>query len=197
MTDYLFLDYEQWGDLLKRLVIQLKVLAERSSIYKFTHIYGPPRGAWPIIAHLSHHFEDMQVIYDYEQFLDNDVGDNQNLLFIDDIIDTGKTAKSFLEHCEMIIEYHPTFQYKLCSVYYKPRSIVKPHLYYKEVDDETWVVFPWEDCKNCEYERVQFENRRKKELAIKTGKPVLMAGQISAADRLMWESFLNVSDEQE
>lgn len=193
MPDYLFLDYVTFGRIMEGMVAQLKRLAKTSGVYKFTHMYAPPRGGWPIIVHLSHHFKDIEVIYDYEQFLDHNVGDNQNLLFVDDIIDTGKTVRSFLGDCEKIIEYHPTFQYKTCSIYYKPRTLIRPDIYMQEVNNETWVVFPWECTEECSYQKTEFELRRKKELAIESGKPVITSLQKNTdeGDQIIWKSFLN------
>lgn len=193
MPDYLFLDYVTFGRIMEGMVAQLKRLAKTSGVYKFTHMYAPPRGGWPIIVHLSHHFKDIEVIYDYKQFLDHNVGDNQNLLFVDDIIDTGKTVRSFLGDCEKIIEYHPTFQYKTCSIYYKPRTLIRPDIYMQEVNNETWVVFPWECTEECSYQKTEFELRRKKELAIESGKPVITSLQKNTdeGDQIIWKSFLN------
>lgn len=197
MPDFMFLEYSTFGRIMEGLVAQLNRLSKKSGIYQFTHMFSPPRGGWPILVHLSHHFKDIEIIYDYENFLNHDVRDNQNVLFVDDIMDTGKTAQNFLKDCEKIIEYHPTFQYKTCSIYYKPRTIIRPDIYMQEVPDDTWVVFPWECTKECEYDKVSYEFSRKKELAMKTGEPIITSEQkpknkeLSNEEKTIWDSFLH------
>lgn len=190
MTEYMFIDYKMWGDIMNGLVSQLKRLKKMSGIYDFTHVYAPPRGGLPIAVHLSHHlnidmieFIDLNYPPDYFEATDN-------LLVIDDVVDTGKTFKDIKGMLDDIIEETPTFQYKLASIHYKPRAIIKPEIYLQEVPNDTWIVYPFETCEGCEYERTEFQLRRKRELAIETGKPVITANQIPEQDKQIWQSFL-------
>jgi len=57
-------------------------------------------------------------------------GDTNDILVVDDLVDTGKTIKGLLQDTAVI--------------FYKPRSIVKPTFYVTEVPNDEWIVFPWE-----------------------------------------------------
>jgi hypoxanthine phosphoribosyltransferase len=60
------------------------------------------------------------------------------VLVADEVADTGKSLKLVKEH---IIQEGAT-EVRIATVYYKPRSIVKPDYYEKETS--RWIVFPWE-----------------------------------------------------
>jgi hypoxanthine phosphoribosyltransferase len=181
MTEYMFIDYKMWGDIMDGLVAQLNRLKKMSGVYDFTHVYAPPRGGFPIAVHLSHHLNlqmieviDLNYPPDYFEAKDN-------LLVIDDIVDTGKTFKDIKEMLDHIIEETPTFQYKLAAVHYKPRAIIKPEIYLQEVPNETWIVYPWESCEDCEKERENFRERRQ----------INTTQRMAKQDQLIWKSFLH------
>ncbi len=63
------------------------------------------------------------------------------LLLVDDIADTGKTLKKVaaqlaMAHGERVLT---------CTVFYKPRSVVKPDFYVREIGNDKWVVFGYEE----------------------------------------------------
>lgn len=97
---------------------------------KFHYIYAIPRGGLVIGVWLSHRL-NIPLVSDHNS-LSYIAGP---ILVVDDIADTGKT----------LLKYQQS-RYKLATLYYKKRSIVKPHFYAEET--ENWIVFPWE----CEEE---------------------------------------------
>lgn len=203
MPEYMFVDYRLFGDIMDGMVAQLRRMAKMSGVYQFTHMYAPPRGGWPVSTHLSHHFPDITIVHHIADFFAYSVPENSNILFVDDIVDTGKTLKEFYNNCEQFLEKHPTLQYKSAALYYKPRTIIKPEIYMQEVPDDTWVVFPWEDVSQIEDDRLEFAERRLLEVrdkAIKTGVPIITAKQgsdpASEEDKQIWSSFLNVDEEK-
>jgi xanthine phosphoribosyltransferase len=63
------------------------------------------------------------------------IGQGEGVLVIDDLVDTGATArfiKDLLPNCT------------LATVYAKPKGQHIPDFYEKEVPQETWVFFPWD-----------------------------------------------------
>jgi hypoxanthine phosphoribosyltransferase len=67
---------------------------------------------------------------------------SHRILIIDDIADSGKT----IHKCKM---HHPSFNdaefVKVCTLQYKPKSsIVKPDYYAQVIDDDTWIVYPYD-----------------------------------------------------
>lgn len=72
------------------------------------------------------------------------------ILLVDDIADTGKTIEAVLEKLKKI-----TDNVKVCTIAYKPHSAVKPDFYSYMVDNDTWVVFEYEEQET----RKAFEKR--------------------------------------
>ncbi len=62
------------------------------------------------------------------------------ILLVDDIADTGKTIEAVMEKLKKYTE-----NIKVCTLAYKPHSIVKPDFYSHTIDNDTWVVFEYEE----------------------------------------------------
>ena len=58
---------------------------------------------------------------------------DKKILVVDDLIDEGRTLKSFAVYPH----------YRFAVLYKKPWSPIEPHYYIGETED--WIVFPWED----------------------------------------------------
>lgn len=183
MPEYLFIDYKTWGDIMDGLVSHLKRLKQKSGIYDFTHVYAPPRGGLPIAVHLSHHLDLIQIM-DLDPYVGREIKPDHNILIIDDVVDTGKTYNEIRKVMELIIESLPTFQYKFASIHYKPRAIIKPDIYMQEVHNDVWVVYPFENCEECEKEKEDFRDRRQLNATQKMEKQ----------DQIIWRSFLGTKD---
>ena len=61
--------------------------------------------------------------------------DGQNVLLIDDLVDTGRTAKAVRRY---IPEAH------FATVYVKPAGRPMVDTYVTEVSQDTWIFFPWD-----------------------------------------------------
>jgi energy-coupling factor transport system ATP-binding protein len=75
---------------------------------------------------------------------------NNYILLVDDIADTGKTIEAVMEKLKKI-----TQNIKVCTIAYKPHSSIKPDFYSYIVDNDTWVVFEYEEQET----RRSFEKR--------------------------------------
>lgn len=64
------------------------------------------------------------------------IKDGEGWVFIDDLVDTGQTAK-------LLKKRYP--KAKLAVVYAKPEGKTNADFYIKLVEQETWLVFPWEN----------------------------------------------------
>jgi xanthine phosphoribosyltransferase len=62
-------------------------------------------------------------------------GDGTGLLIIDDLVDTGKTAKAVRD---MLPKAH------FATVYAKPAGRPLVDTYITEVSQDTWIIFPWD-----------------------------------------------------
>jgi hypoxanthine phosphoribosyltransferase len=59
------------------------------------------------------------------------------LLLVDDIADSGHTLDAILKKL-------PSKQVQIITLFYKPRSIVKPDYYAREIANDSWINFFWE-----------------------------------------------------
>ncbi len=62
--------------------------------------------------------------------------ESQNILVIDDLVDSGNTFK-------LVREMLPNAHF--ACVYAKPAGIPATDTYFREVAGDTWLVFPWEE----------------------------------------------------
>ena len=126
--------YEEFGRMMNQLVDHLKTVPN-----KFDYIYGPPKGAWPIITHLANHLKiECLSSEGFCETLDKEI---KNYLIADDIVDKGQTLGN-IHGYEFENKYCPRPYY--VSLFYKPQSTFKPDYYVKKIPNEIWVVFPWE-----------------------------------------------------
>ena len=59
----------------------------------------------------------------------------KRVLIVDDIVDTGKTA-------ERVMGLYPNG--KLLTIFKKPEPSIKPDYWLILIEEEEWVIFPWE-----------------------------------------------------
>jgi len=91
----------------------------------------------------SYNDEDEQekvVVYqDFPKNIDTLVRD-RHVLIVDDIADTGKTLRTAYD---ILLKLHPKTLATACT-HFKKRSTIEPKFYIHEVEDTTWIEFPWE-----------------------------------------------------
>jgi xanthine phosphoribosyltransferase len=84
-----------------------------------------------------HEYKDqgqLDVIKGIDQSMVNDDG-GRNVLVIDDLTDTGATAKKVRE---MLPNAH------IATVYAKPQGVPTADTFVTEVSQDTWIYFPWD-----------------------------------------------------
>ncbi len=99
---------------------------------RYKHIYAIPRGGLIVGVYLSHHLGIPllnEIIFNSLKHVD-DV--NREILVVDDLADTGKTLSYYAD------------KYDTATIYFKPRSTVRPTYYVEECPNNIWIVFPWE-----------------------------------------------------
>ena len=120
------ISYKMYGEYLETLIrnelININVDA----------LYGPPRGGFPIVTHLSHYLNIDKIIIN-----ELDIGLYKNVLVCDDVADSGETLSK-------IITKFPETSILTTSLFVKPRSCVIPDFYLATVADDIWIRFPWE-----------------------------------------------------
>ena len=83
--------------------------------------------------------------YDVYQDLNREEGikhlNNSNVLIVDDLSDTGDTfAYVMLSLAERFVPKHTSS----AALYVKPNAKYIPDFYYKKLQSDPWIVFPWE-----------------------------------------------------
>jgi hypoxanthine phosphoribosyltransferase len=63
---------------------------------------------------------------------ENHYQNSKTILVVDDIADTGETLKNYSK-------------YPTAVLHYKPQSIHIPTFYANLVDNDEWIIFPWEN----------------------------------------------------
>ena len=90
----------------------------------YENIYGIPRGGL-IIATILCYQLNLPIVMDKKEI-------TQKTLIVDDICDSGETLKEFSQR--------DTF-----TVFHKREAQTTPKYYSKLINQETWIVFPWEE----------------------------------------------------
>ena len=104
----------------------LNCIAQRIDPHDFTGVYGIPRGGSVLAAWLSHKL--------YLPLLSEP---KEDCIIIDDICDSGKTLKEFVESD---INYYITVMLHRIENGFN----IAPDYYFKPKTDN-WAVFPWEE----------------------------------------------------
>jgi hypoxanthine phosphoribosyltransferase len=101
----------------------------KDSKIKFSSIYGLPRGGLVPAVILSH---KLNIPYQKD---DIDYGDG-NILLVDDICDTGETLHPYAGYPQIYT----------VTIHYKKSAMIQPSFWWKEVTDNEWIVYPWEQA---------------------------------------------------
>ena len=89
-------------------------------------------------------YEDTQKLDKVKVFNVPKLQENQKVLIVDDIVDSGDTLVEVLKVLEA---QYPKVTFLTASIFYKPTAIIKPTWYVKE--PKGWVEFFWsEDLKS-------------------------------------------------
>ena len=160
MTSHVVLaweDFDLWiADLVKTVRFSQQ---SRKSPLKF--VYGPPRGGVIPAVALSHRL-GIPWVGSFRELSDalwKTEGTFADVLWVDEIVESGKTLETFLDQCLS----HPLRggdPLKTCWVSKLP-STRFPALHSGiTVEKDTWVVFPWEDPITWKRELEEYNARR-------------------------------------
>lgn len=117
----------------KTTLIMIDVLAHKikESKEKFDYIYGIPRGGLIPAVILSHRLKIPLTTSLYKVFNNGEFG---NIIMIDDISDTGK----------ILLRESNTWN-KTATLHIRHDTKFKPDFFVKEIKDNTWIQYPWEE----------------------------------------------------
>jgi len=134
----------------------IKLIAGNLSTYKPNVIVTISKGGFIPACYLNQHLKIRRIysigmeFYDETnkpktipliyQNLTTDFNPTDVIVLVDDIIDSGESMIA----AEQEIIKHKGHKIIRVSMYYKPKSKIKPDIYYEETDNNTWILFPWE-----------------------------------------------------
>ena len=75
----------------------------------------------------------------------SELREEDRVLIVDDLVDIGLTLKTIKQYNDIINHEQPEKNWVFVTLYNKSRSIFKPDYTVREVDNDEWIVFPWED----------------------------------------------------
>ena len=141
--DKIYYGYDEFRDDLKALTSKID--------YKFDTIIAIARGGLSMAQLLGEYYNIRKVYsvntigYDDDKKLENteifnipNLQDSQNILIVDDIVDSGDTLVLTINKLQ---ELYPIHTFKSASIFYKPTAIIKPNFYIKE--PKGWIEFFW------------------------------------------------------
>ncbi|KKU52976.1 MAG: hypothetical protein A3H69_01040 [Candidatus Sungbacteria bacterium RIFCSPLOWO2_02_FULL_47_9] len=105
----------------------LPALESIHAIQPFTSVWGPPRGGLFAAGIISYWFDIALYIHPKTN--------EESMLVVDDIADTGKTLSRFLP-----LEKR---RYTIATLFYHRQSSVVPTIWLREKTTD-WIKFPWE-----------------------------------------------------
>jgi len=83
-------------------------------------------------------YNDSKKLEKTEVFNIPDIKDAENILIVDDIVDSGETMQLVLE---LLSRRYPQSTFKTAALFYKPTALIKPDWYVKVADQ--WIDFFW------------------------------------------------------
>lgn len=83
-------------------------------------------------------------IHEYQSIKCFDGLRDANILIVDDIADSGET----FEYARRKFTGNGCERVQTASVFYKPCSKFKPDYYAEEVEEDTWIIQPWESTED-------------------------------------------------
>lgn len=139
-------NFEQWIETLCALL--------RSRHPNLVAVYGPPRGGLVPAVTLSHRLGILHVqsIDHLKRLLDLGT-DPRNILWVDEIVDTGVTLDGWRRGFPGTV--HAAWCVRAAQMSRFPDLIA-----HMVPDDADWLVFPWEDRRNWDKDHAEYMNRR-------------------------------------
>lgn len=101
---------------------------------KYSYLHPVPRGGYPLATYLSNHL-NIPFCQSRNQLLE--LFEEGRILVVDDISDTGKTL-------EQTLDMFKWKEYDIATLHYRVGSKIKPKFYGEMINDDSWIVYPFE-----------------------------------------------------
>ncbi len=87
----------------------------------------------------SIHYDDKKKLDHIKIYNIPDLDENNNILIVDDIIDSGDTMEEILKR---LTKLYPNNRYKIATLFYKKSATIKPDFSLNEANE--WIDFFWD-----------------------------------------------------
>ncbi len=126
-------NWQEFDEVMDELAFKI-FQEERNRKQKFLGIYPIPRGGMVMAVALSHRLGIPIVHIPYQE----------NIIIVDDISDKGNTFNFFMKNNK--------FKNTILTVSWFVRSTTSfvPDVYYTELLDNSWIIFPWEKWRGAD-----------------------------------------------
>ena len=136
----------------EQFVKDVKQLVSKTADYKPDTIIGIARGGWTLAHAYASATNNRQlmsinsILYEGKEkgkvceiFNIPELGKAKRVLILDDIVDSGQTAKEVLN----TLKHHfPNVEFKVASIYYKKTAVIQPDFALYETQE--WIDFFWD-----------------------------------------------------
>lgn len=144
-----------WQDI-EELIIELEVQIKATK-KKYDWIIGINRGGLVPSVLLSHRLGVSHGVHTVQSYsgkekreLKSDlyismiglIKPNHNILVVDDIADSGDSLSAALKAIRK--KDDDAINIDVATLHYKPQSRFKPNYFAKQIENEVWVMYPWE-----------------------------------------------------
>jgi len=119
MTRQIKMSWNRFDNAARQLASRIK-----KSGVKVSAVYGNPRGGLPLAVRLSHLLNVPLLMETWNA--------DENCLYVDDIVDTGKTS------------YCAYKNWRIAVLYFNPKASFTPDFYVFIKPHDSWIIFPWE-----------------------------------------------------
>lgn len=144
--------WSQVEDLIVELEIQIK-----QNRKKYDWIIGINRGGLIPSVLMSHRLGANHAVYTVQSYTGTEkrelkadlylsmigfIHSHHNILVVDDIADSGESLNVGVKKIRQ--KDSDAKNIDTATLHYKPKSIFKPTFYGKQVENDTWIQYPWE-----------------------------------------------------
>lgn len=150
------ISWDQYWEGIKDLKRQLDTL---DWIDDNTTFYGIPRGGAILSTLLVYHlnrragtissvaWNDLMAVHEVQQSLykTNRAVHLETLVLVDDIIDSGQTISAWIKLFRDYTIEEENFQIKTVALFKRHSCPIQPDIFHREVKDNSWLIFPYEE----------------------------------------------------
>lgn len=124
-----------WNDIVEICKTMVAKIHDSPTQMQFSCLFAIPRGGLVPARIVSELLDIKRIVTNI-----NDVKQNDAVLIIDDISDSGKTLVKIINKFKETIGY----SYKVATLFVRDGTHYEPNFYGERLNHDKWIEFPWE-----------------------------------------------------